>query len=137
MLLMAFLDAKDGNKKDMWFIDSRCSNHMCEKKEYFIDFDENFVDTVKLQNNTSLAMTGKGNVKLQEKGLAILFQHDRCKVYHSEKGLIMDTKMVANRMFKLHVVIAPLVCFSTITEAKVWLCHCKYGHLSYNGLKTL
>ncbi|KAA3471183.1 Retrovirus-related Pol polyprotein from transposon TNT 1-94 [Gossypium australe] len=35
--------------------------------------------------------------QLQEKGLAILFQHDRSKVYHSEKGLIMDTKMSRNR----------------------------------------
>nr|GMC93841.1 Retrovirus-related Pol polyprotein from transposon TNT 1-94 [Ipomoea batatas] len=124
-----------------------------------------FVDTVKLGNNTSLAMTGKGNVRLlvdgmvqritgvfyvpelknnllsigqlQEKGLAILFQHDRCKVYHSEKGLIMDMKMAPHRMFKLHVVTAPSTCFSTITEAKAQLWHCRYGHLSYNGLKTL
>nr|GMD95646.1 Retrovirus-related Pol polyprotein from transposon TNT 1-94 [Ipomoea batatas] len=165
MLLMAFMDANDGNKEDTWFLDSGCSNHMCGKKEYFTDFDESFVDKVKLGNNTSLAVTGKGNVRflvdgmvqritgvfyvpelknnllsigqLQEKGLAILFQHDRCKVYHSEKGLIMDMKMAPNRMFKLHVVTAPSTCFSTITEAKAQLWHCRYGHLSYNGLKTL
>ncbi|KAK4425280.1 hypothetical protein Salat_1721900 [Sesamum alatum] len=138
---------------------------MCGKKECFIDFDENFTDMVKLGNNASLIVTGKGNVRLQvdgmvqiitgvfyvpklknnllsisqlqEKGLAILFQHDRCKVYHSGKGLIMDTKMAANRMFKLRVVIAQPSCFSTITESRDQLWHCRYGHLIYNGLKTL
>nr|GMD32642.1 Retrovirus-related Pol polyprotein from transposon TNT 1-94 [Ipomoea batatas] len=64
-------------------------------------------------------------------------EEEICKVYHSEKGLIMDMKMAPNRMFKLHVVTTPSTCFSTITEAKAQLWHCRYGHLSYNGLKTL
>ncbi|KAK4435116.1 hypothetical protein Salat_0674900 [Sesamum alatum] len=120
MLLIAYASDSKISSEEFWFLDSGCGNHMCGKKEYFIDFDENFTDMVKLGNNASLVVTRKGNVRLQvdgmvqvitrvfympelknnllsigqlqEKGLAILFQHDRCKVYHSEKGLIMDTR---------------------------------------------
>ena len=167
MLLMAFVNMEKGDREDTWFLDSGSSNHMCGKKEYFIDFDENFTDTVKLGNNTSMAVIGKGNIRLQvdgmvqkitgvfyipelknnllsigqlqEKGLAILFQHNRCKVYHSERGLIMDTKMSDNRMFRLDAVSQPVMptCLSATTEETVQLWHCRYGHLSYKGLKTL
>ena len=57
--------------------------------------------------------------QLQEKkSVNILFQYGRCKVFHHEKGMIMNTKMSANRMLVLHALSQPLksVCFSTITE---------------------
>ena len=51
----------------------------------------------------------------------------------------MDTKMSANRMFRSHAVSYPIVstCLSTTTEKTAQLWHCRYGHLSYKGLKTL
>ena len=39
--------------------------------------------------------------QLKEKGLAILFQYNKCKVYHPERGLIIETAMSLNRMFIL------------------------------------
>jgi hypothetical protein len=39
--------------------------------------------------------------QLQEKGLAILFRYNNCKVYHPERGLIIETIMTLNRMFIL------------------------------------
>lgn len=143
---MACVDVNKDNKEDMWYLDSGCSNHMCGKKEYFSDLNENFRDSVKLGNNSSMTVIGKGNIRLQvngttqiitevfyvpelksnllsigqlqEKGLTVLFQHGRCKVFHHEKGLIMDTKMSANRMFILQAISKPItsVCFNTITE---------------------
>jgi len=167
MLLIAYMEMNKVSSEDLWFLDSGCSNHMCGKKEYFLDLNEQFRDSVKLGNNSSMTVMGKGNVglqvngitqiftsvffvselknnllsigQLQEKGLDILFQHGRCKVFHHEKGLIMDTKMSANQMFVLHVVSHPLksVCFNIITEDMVQLWHCRYGHLSFTSLKTL
>ena len=77
--------------------------------------------------------------QLQEKGLNILFQGKKCKVFHLEKGLIMETKMASNRMFILHAISQPIAstCFNTITKDMVQLWHCRYGHLSFKGLKTL
>ncbi|KAL6334054.1 hypothetical protein AAG906_001809 [Vitis piasezkii] len=123
MLPMSYVDMNKANGEDMWFLDSGCNNHMCGKKEYFSDFDGSFRDSVKLGNNSSMVVMGKGN----------------CKVFHPEKGLIMETKMALNRMFILHAISQPIAsaCFNTITEDMVQLWHCRYGHLSFKGLKTL
>ena len=167
MLLMAYVDNNQATNEDVWFLDSGCSNHMCGKKELFTNLDESFRQSVKLGNNSNMAVKGKGNVRfqsngisqtitgvfyipelknnllsigqLQEKGLVILFQHGRCKIYHSERGLIMETAMSSNRMFMLLTTSLSSVssCFSTTTEDIAQLWHCRYGHLSFKGLKTL
>jgi hypothetical protein len=88
---------------------------------------------VKLGNNSSMTVMRKGNVRirvngntqvitsvfyvpdlksnllsigqLQEKGLAILIQHGKCKVYHPDRGLIIEPTMSSNRIsFYLHIV---------------------------------
>lgn len=120
------------SKEDTWFLDSGCSNHMCGKKEYFSDFDGSYRDSVKLGNNSSLAVIGKGNIRLQvngilqiitgvfyvlelmnnllsldqlqEKGITSLFQHGSCKVFHPERGLIMETRITSNRMFTINAI---------------------------------
>lgn len=39
--------------------------------------------------------------QLQERGLAILIKGGMCKIFHPEKGLIIQTNMSTNRMFIL------------------------------------
>jgi len=118
---MAYMDMNKAHTTDVWFLDSGCSNHMCGKKEYFSNFNEKFRESVKLGNNTSMVVSGKGNIRLQvngiaqiitgvfyvpelknnllsigqlqEKGLTNLFQNGKCKVFHRERDLIMETKM--------------------------------------------
>ena len=65
---MSYVDMNKANGEDMWFPDSECSNHMCGKNEYFSDFDGSFKDSVKLGNNSSMVVMGKGNVWLQVNG---------------------------------------------------------------------
>ena len=65
MLLMAQVDDKKVEKKNIWFLDSRRSNHMCRKKELSYHIDENFRQTVKLGDNLSMAVMSKGNVKFK------------------------------------------------------------------------
>ena len=141
MLLMTYVNMNKANREDMWFLDSGCSNHMCGKKEYFSDFDGSFRDLVKLGNNSSMVVMGKGNVrlqvngiiliitgvfyvpelknnllsigKLQAKGLSILFQNGTCKVFHLERRLIMETKMSLYRMFVLHAISQPVATVQT------------------------
>jgi hypothetical protein len=126
MLLMAYVDDKQVRSECIWFLDSGCSNHMCGKKELFDVFNEEFKDSVKLGNDASLQVQGKGNIRmeidgimhmitevfyvpdlkknllsigqLQEKGLAVLMQHGTCKIFHPNRGLIIETAMSHNRM---------------------------------------
>ncbi|KAH9685900.1 hypothetical protein KPL70_014158 [Citrus sinensis] len=167
MLLMAYADSNDDKNKEAWFLDLGCSNHMSGSKEWFTDIDEQFRQSVKLGNDTKMAVKGRGNVKfqvngitqvitnvyyvpelknnllsigqLQEKGVTILIKDGVCGVYHPRKGLIMQTTMSTNRMFVILVTKLPTnsTCFQAISEDNTHLWHCRYGHLSFKGLKTL
>ncbi|PRQ17740.1 putative RNA-directed DNA polymerase [Rosa chinensis] len=167
MLLMAYVELNNSKMEEVWFLDSGCSNHMSGNKKWFIDLNEQFRQSVKLGNNSKMAVMGKGNVRLQangvtqvftdvyyipelknnllsigqlqEKGVAILIQNGMCQIYHPRKGLIMQTKMSANRMFVILANMLPQAsaCFQTVSEDNTHLWHCRYGHLSFKGLKTL
>jgi hypothetical protein len=167
MLLMSYVELNQSRREDVWFLDSGCSNHMCANKEWLSDLDEEFWQSVKLGNNSKMAVLGKGNIRLQiagvtqviievfyipelknnllsvgqlqERGVAILIQHGVCRFYHPKQGLIMQTAMSANRMFILLTRILPKAptCFQTILEDNTHLWHCRYGHLSFKGLRTL
>ena len=167
MLLMSYVELNQSRKEDVWFLDSGCSNHMCGNKLWFSDLDEEFRQSVKLGNNSKMTVLGKGNIRmqvagvtqvityvfyipelrnnllsvgqLQEKRVAILIQHGECRVYHPKKGLIMQTSMSANRMFILPVRVMPKAptCFQITLEDNTHLWHCRYGHLSFKGLRTL
>jgi len=52
------------NPQDMWFIDSGYSNHMIGRKEWLSSFDISISNEVKLGNNYSLKVAGKGTVRL-------------------------------------------------------------------------
>ncbi|KAM1349487.1 hypothetical protein ACFX10_003613 [Malus domestica] len=126
MLLMAYVDVNEAGIDELWFLDSGCSNHMRGKKEIFSKFNDNFRESVKLGNNSRLDVQEKRNMhmevngimqvitnmfympdlknnllsigQLKEKGLTIIMQHDKCKVFHLERGLIMEIAMAAKRM---------------------------------------
>ena len=184
LLLMAFVEENKAKRRDAWFLDSGCSNHMCGDRTLFSNIDDGFRQMVRLGNNTRIRVLGKGNVKLrvngvsftvtevyyvpelknnllsvgqfQEKGLAILMKGGVCKVYHPQKGCIIQIKMSINRMFILlaQVEVAAdevLVvaadadhnsCLHTSSNSsnaenlsQLW--HRRYGHLNYKGLRTL
>ncbi|WKA06415.1 hypothetical protein VitviT2T_024314 [Vitis vinifera] len=167
MLLMSYVELNQSRKEDVWFLDSGCRNHMCGNKLWFSDLDEEFRQSVNLGNNSKMTVLGKGNIRmqvygvtqvitdvfyilelrnnllsvgqLQEKGVAILIQHGECRVYHPEKGLIMQTSMSTNRMFILPARVMPKAptCFQITLEDNTHLWHCRYGHLSFKGLRTL
>ncbi|KAI5440168.1 hypothetical protein KIW84_025489 [Lathyrus oleraceus] len=128
MVLMTYTDTLGGDRDDVWFIDSGCSNHMCGDSSLFCDLEKGFNKVVRLGNYGSMHVVGKGSVRLtvkgvnhlirdvyyvpglknnlfivrqlQERGLALLMQSNICKIYHT-KGLIFKTTMAANQMFVL------------------------------------
>ncbi|KAM1668040.1 hypothetical protein ACFX2K_047428 [Malus domestica] len=167
MLLMVYVDGAKAGREYVWFLDSGCSNHMCGKRELFSLLDNTFREKGKLGNETSLAVQGKGHIRMeingivqvitevffvpelknnllsigqfQEKGLAVLMQYRKCKVFHPEKGLIMETEMACNRMFAVigRCTSKEKSCFSSMTTHQTQLWHYRYGHLSWNGLKVI
>ncbi|KHN36591.1 Retrovirus-related Pol polyprotein from transposon TNT 1-94, partial [Glycine soja] len=158
LLLMSYVELEQDKMEEVWFLDSGCSNHMTGNKEWFSELDESFSQTVKLGNNTRMVVVGKGIIRmqvngftqaisgvyyvpelknnllsigqLQEKGLTILIQHGKCRVYHSEKGLIMQSDMSGNRMFSVLATMIPKAssCFQIVSENESHLWHCRFGH---------
>ncbi|KAL6338345.1 hypothetical protein AAG906_018715 [Vitis piasezkii] len=141
MLLMSYVELNQSRKEDVWFLDSGCSNHMCGNKLWFSDLDEEFRQSVKLGNNSKMTVLGKGNIRMQVAGVTQVITDVFYipEVYHPEKGLIMQTSMSANRMFILPARVMPKAptCFQITLEDNTHLWHCRYGHLSFKGLRTL
>lgn len=169
LLLMSYVDSHETKREEAWFLDSGCSNHMTGNKEWFSELEEGFRQTVKLGNDTRMAVVAKGSVRLQmndtiqvisdvfyipelksnllsigqlqEKGLAILIQQRTCRIYHPRRGLIMKTDMSGNRMFYLLASMAPKnpMCLQaeSLAEKESHLWHRRFGHLNYQGLRTL
>ncbi|XP_057432310.1 uncharacterized protein LOC130725065 [Lotus japonicus] len=68
---------KKGDKvSDVWYMDTRCSNHMTGQREWLIDFDASKKTTVKLTNNSSMLAEGLGNISLQRKDGKTAFIED-------------------------------------------------------------
>ncbi|CAJ2639490.1 unnamed protein product [Trifolium pratense] len=153
------------DKLELWFLDSGCSNHMVGNKNWLFDFDDTFKDSVKLGDDSKMAVEGKGNLKLyikgfvqtltsvyylpglknnllsigqlQQKNLTIIFKDDTCKVFHDEKGLIMATAMTFNRMFVIKApdIVPQCMKISGADDSTLW--HQRYGHLSFKGMNIL
>ncbi|KAG6396851.1 hypothetical protein SASPL_143008 [Salvia splendens] len=168
VLLMAYTPIQE-EKEEAWFLDSGCSNHMSGDKSWFSKLDEDFRCSVKLGNNSRLSVIGKGDVNLcvngrshiisdvylipeltsnlvslgqfVQKGCEILMHHGVCKLYHPDLGLIMQSRMTANRLFKImatkYSMVATEECLKTTTMDDLQLWHRRYGHLNYKGLRTL
>ncbi|KAM5583100.1 hypothetical protein ABKV19_003159 [Rosa sericea] len=167
MLLMAYVEMQGSRREEVWFLDSGCSKHLTGDRVWFSDLDEGFRQTVKLGNNTRMNVMGKGTIRLsvegfvqvvsgvfyipelknnllsvgqlQEKGLAILIQNNMCKTFHPSRGLIVESSMIANRMFVMLAAMSPKesTCFQATCENETQLWHRRLGHLNYKGLRTL
>ncbi|GLU09096.1 hypothetical protein SLE2022_259720 [Rubroshorea leprosula] len=164
-LLMVCHDG-EGSNKNLWYLDTGCSNHMCGDKAAFSTLDESFRDNVKFGDNSKVSVKGRGQVtiqirgnaaqtisnvlyvpelktnllsigQLQEKGYEIIIKNGVCRIQDSKLGLIAQVKMTANRMFPLHLNCASQSCFSAKANDVAWLWHSRYGHLNFGGLKQL
>ena len=45
---------------DVWYLDSRCSNHMSSNKEFFSKLDDGYRSNITLGNNNTVDVAAKG-----------------------------------------------------------------------------
>lgn len=67
MFLMTQMEPNEAKEKT-WFLDSGCSNHMCVNNQWFFNFDGDFHQFVKLNNNSKLEVLGRGTIRSQISG---------------------------------------------------------------------
>lgn len=163
--LLMVCQTNEETHRNLWYLDTGCSNHMCGEKSVFSNLDETFRNTVKFGDNSTVSVLGKGTVtfqtkgnshsvsnvlfvpdlksnllsvgQLQEKGYEISIKDGVCRIQDEKLGLIAQVKMTANRMFPLYLHHTILSYFAAKLKDTAWLWHLRYGHLSFGGLKTL
>ena len=69
LLLMSYIEFKQIEMEEVWFLNSGCSNHMTRNKRWFTKFVESFSQIVKPGNNTRMVVVGKGRIRMQVNGL--------------------------------------------------------------------
>ncbi|GKV06220.1 hypothetical protein SLEP1_g18127 [Rubroshorea leprosula] len=62
---------KEVSKKNVWYLDTSCSNHMCGDKFAFSDLDESCQDKGKFGDNSTIAVKGRGKVTIRAKDNSI------------------------------------------------------------------
>lgn len=165
---MAHADLSNAGGKGVWFLDSGCSNHMTGEKSWFCELDEEFKHSVRLGNSARMMVQGKGNVRfevegitqvvtdvyyvpnltnnllsighLQEKHLTILIKNNVCKIFHQQKGLIVETHMTMNHMFLVYAKKkpAPGNCLKVEEEEDLGvLWHKRFGHLNTKAINIM
>uniref|UniRef100_A0A3Q7J7D3 Uncharacterized protein n=1 Tax=Solanum lycopersicum TaxID=4081 RepID=A0A3Q7J7D3_SOLLC len=151
---MTYVELQGARRRDVWFVDSGCSNHMCGERGTFSSLDTSFTHNVKLGNNHKLMVGGKGVVKIMLKGINYVIND----VYYipelknnlvsvgqlQERGLDVlfkgGDRNTCNIFHPSRGKIAESVMsanrmFILLDEAELW--HHRYGHLCYKGLHTL
>jgi len=167
LLLMAHAEIKSVEDQGSWFLDSGCSNHMTGEKSWFTELDESFRHSVRLGNGSKLGVEGKGNIRisvegilqvvsdvyyvpnltnnllsigqLQEKQLSIIIEDGVCRIFHAQRGLIVETKMTKNRMFLVNAVKKPITtnCLKIEGEDLGTLWHKRFGHLNNMSIQLM
>lgn len=66
---MAYEELHQIVQEEAWFLDSGYSNHMIGNKEWFSEMEEGFWRTVKLRNDTTMAVVAKGSIRVQINGI--------------------------------------------------------------------
>ncbi|XP_076890504.1 uncharacterized protein LOC143541614 [Bidens hawaiensis] len=66
VMLMVKTERREETRNCIWFLDSGCSNHMCGIRERFMNMDNSYSTTVKLGNNTRMAVSGRGSIRMVE-----------------------------------------------------------------------
>ncbi|KAL6276254.1 hypothetical protein ACE6H2_019855 [Prunus campanulata] len=145
--------------------DTDCSNHMSGCKSSFVNLDESFRSVVSFGDKSTVNVMGNGDIQirtkndfvetianifffiphlktsllsagqLQDKGYGIRIFKGECEVYDPKRCSIAMVKMSSNMLFplKINTIQASLLTI----EDDSWRWHYKYGHLNFNGLRTL
>lgn len=69
MVLMSDVNMLEDTTNKLWYLDSGCSNHVSGDEKLFATLDETFIEKVKLGDNSSLCVKGRGNINNEVNGV--------------------------------------------------------------------
>ncbi|XP_048131650.1 uncharacterized protein LOC125314188 [Rhodamnia argentea] len=165
VLMLAFKENAD-EKNDTWYLDTGASNHMCGRKEIFVEIDETVKGKVSFGDNSQILVEGKGTIlihlkngtrrfitnvyyvpkmssnilslgQLLEKGYSVHMKDLSLVLRDQNNRLIAFVKMSKNRMFTPNIKDEMSTCLQACIDNPSWLWHLRFGHLNFGGLNML
>ncbi|XP_061375043.1 uncharacterized protein LOC133317219 [Gastrolobium bilobum] len=154
------------SSKDVWYLDTRASNHMSGNTELFTKLNENVQGEVTFEDPSNVPIKGKGKIMIftkngDRKYISDVFYIPSLKsnllgfgqflekrynihlknnslIIRNQKGeLIAKVDMTRNFIFKLNIQRKEIRCMKSITKDSSWLWHLRFCHLGLTGLKLL
>ncbi|KAK2989425.1 hypothetical protein RJ640_017680 [Escallonia rubra] len=145
-------------KKNVWYLDTGASNHMCGRKELFTDLDETIKGEVTFGDSSKTPVKGKGKLmitlkngdrrfisdvyyvpalksniiglgQLLEKGYDIHMKDGALVIRNKDRELIAKVEMTKNRLFTLDIRSEMMRCMKSVIKDDSWLWHLRFGHL--------
>ncbi|XP_012570216.1 uncharacterized protein [Cicer arietinum] len=165
VLLMASTSMED-DCPELWYLDTGCSNHMTEHKDWFISIDEKVKREIKFVDNNTVTTEGVGNILIQrkddkksficdvfyvpnmknkllsleqllDKGYSMSMENGQKKMFDIENRLILKTPLSNNRTFKIKIQINENQCLVAEIRREDWSWHQKFGHMNFRSLQML
>ncbi|KAL4378842.1 hypothetical protein GQ457_02G039300 [Hibiscus cannabinus] len=164
----AFLSYKgnEESKKNIWYLDNCASNHMCGRKEWFVELDEKVRGRVIFGDDSHAEVKGKGKVmitqkngekkyitdvyyvpamksniislgQLLEKGYEVQMKNRSLSLKNKNGELVVQADMTRNRLFTIDIESGEVKCMKTTIKDDSWLWHLRYEHLGFSRLKLL
>ena len=156
----------DGVQANSWYLDSGASNHMCGRKDMFVELDESISGNVSFGDDSTIAVKGRGNIlirlkdgrhqfisnvyyvpnmksnilslgQLLEKGYDIHMKDYNLSIKDDKNNFIAKVPMSKNRMFLINIQNDVAKCLKACYRDSSWLWHLRFGHLNFGSLELL
>ncbi|KAK2981150.1 hypothetical protein RJ640_013472 [Escallonia rubra] len=156
----------ENEEKNLWYLDSGASSHICGKKNLFMELDEFFGGNITFEDFSQVQVKEKGTILIRLKDgshqfISNVFYVPDMKsnilslgqvlekifdIHLKDKSLIMKdgngkllakVPMTKNRMFMLNIQSDVPRCLKTCIKDSSWLRHMRLGHLNFDGLQVM
>ena len=141
---------EEEERSDEWYLDTRCSNHMTDKKSWFSELDDSVNRKISFADNSIVCAAGIGKVlihrkdgkkacitdvlyvpnmksnlisigQLLQKGYTMKMEAQALKVFDSRNILILRAPLSKQRTFKINISVIEDECLLSETKSENWL----------------
>ncbi|GAU38671.1 hypothetical protein TSUD_292530 [Trifolium subterraneum] len=147
-LLMMTITNEDYDKKESWYLDISCSNHMNGHKDWLVNYDASRKSNIRFADSRTIKSEGVGDVLIQgkngnqalitgvlyvsnmqsnllsmrhlvEKGFTMTLENNQMKVYNVDNKLIMNAPLSQSRTFQVQLNASTSHCLASESNEMV------------------